>query len=208
VLEIMAAQGGSEDPAIIIMVWQKSSALVRLALYIGLTGLALGVQPSSPDLWRTFHKRILMAGRPRSMSEPIVDLPLRPKRGRIESAIAASERKIKATQADLAHDTAWLRLFELSGDSAEIPAYIDLNRILRRGEVTNLCMAALKAEGPLDTRELTHQIMAAKGLNPDDRVLAQDNSLRIVQTLRMKALRGAVLDGSERSKGACVRRLR
>jgi hypothetical protein len=64
-------------------------------------------------------------------------------------------------------------LFELSGDPAEVPACIELNRILRRGEITGLCMAALKAEGPLDTRELTHRVMAAKGLNADDRVLAQ-----------------------------------
>jgi len=203
----MAAQGASEDPAIVIMVWQKPSALVRLALYIGLTGLALGVQPSS-RLMAHMPQANSEGCRPRSMSEPIVNLPLRPKRGRIESAIAPYDRKIKETQADPAHVTAWLRLFELSGDTAEFPAYIDLNRILRRGEVTNLCMAALKAEGPLDTRELTHQIMAAKGLNPGDRVLAQDNSLRIVQTLRMRAQRGAVLDGSERRKGACVRRLR
>lgn len=79
------------------------------------------------------------------MGEPIVILALRRKRDRIESAIAGYERKIKEAQADLAHVTASLRLFELSGDPSEFPAYIDLNRILRRGEVTNICMAALKA---------------------------------------------------------------
>jgi hypothetical protein len=138
------------------------------------------------------------------MGEPIVILALRRKRDRIEGAIAGYERKIKEAQADLAHVTASLRLFELSGDPAEFPAYIDLNRILRRGEITSLCMAALRAEGPLDTRELTHRVMAAKGLNADDRVLAQAISLRIVQTLRMKARRGGALDGSERRKGVCV----
>ena len=141
------------------------------------------------------------------MGEPIVILALRKKRDRIESAIAGYERKIKEAQADLAHVTASLRLFELSGDPAEFPAYIDLNRILRRGEITALCMAALKAEGPLDTRQLTHRVMVPKGLNADDRVLAQAISFRIVQTLRMKARRGGVLDGSERRKGACVWRL-
>src|SRR5277367_5070619 len=141
------------------------------------------------------------------MSEPIVILALRRKRDKIESAIAGYERKIKEAQADLAHIGASLRLFELSGDPAEFPAYIDLNRILRRGEITALCMAALKAEGPLDTRELTHRVMAAKGLNADDRVLAQAISLRIVQSLRLKARRGGVLDGSERRKGACIWRI-
>ena len=56
----------------------------------------------------------------------------------------------------------------------------------------------------MDTRELTGRAMAAKGLNRDDRVLAQAISLRIVQTLCMKARRGGILDGSERRKGACV----
>jgi hypothetical protein len=142
------------------------------------------------------------------MGEPIVILALRRKRDRIEAAIAGYERKIKEAQADLAHVGASLRLFELSGDPAEFPAYIDLNRILRRGEITGLCMTTLQAEGPLDTRELTSRVMAAKGLNRDDRVLAQAISLRIVQTLRMKARRGGVLDGSERRKGACVWRLK
>src|ERR1700677_3060431 len=138
------------------------------------------------------------------MGEPIVILALRRKRDRIEGAIANYERKIKEAQADLAPVPASLRLFELSGDPSEFPAYIDLNRILRRGEVMALCMGALKAEGPLDTRELTSRIMAAKGLNRDDRVLAQAISLRIVQSLRLKARRGGTLDGNERRRGACV----
>ena len=138
------------------------------------------------------------------MGEPIVILALRRKRDRIESAIAGYECKIKEAQADPAHVTASLRLFELSGDPSEFPAYIDRNRILGRGEITGLCMAGHRAEGPVDTHELTSRVMAAKGLNRDDRVLAQAISLRIVQTLRMKARRGGVLDGSERRKGACV----
>jgi hypothetical protein len=114
-----------------------------------------------------------------------------------ESAIAAYERKTKEAHADLAHVTAWLRFFELSGDAAEFPTYIDLNRILRARRSHEPLHGAFKAEGPLDTQELTHQIMAAKRLNPDDRALVQDNSNTIVQTFRMKARRGAALDGSK-----------
>src|SRR5277367_4500525 len=99
------------------------------------------------------------------MSEPIVILALRRKRDKIEGAIAGYERKIREAQADLAHVTASLRLFELSGDPSEFPAYIDLNRILRRGETTRLCLEILRAEGPLDTRQLTQRLMEAKGLN-------------------------------------------
>ena len=141
------------------------------------------------------------------MGESIVILALRKKRDRIESAIAGYERKIKEAQADLAHVIASLRLFELSGDPNEFPAYIDLNRILRRGETTRLCMAALATEGPLDSRQLAQRVMAAKGLNSDDKVLAQAIRLRITQTLRIKALRGGPLDGTTRRKGVCVWRL-
>ncbi len=73
---------------------------------------------------------------------------------------------------------------------------------LRRGEITGLSMAALRTEGPLDTHELTSRVMTAKGLNRDDWVIAQAISLRIVQTLRMKARRGGILNGSERRNGA------
>jgi len=141
------------------------------------------------------------------MGEPIVILALRRKRDRIEGAIANYERKIKEAQADLAHVTASLRLFELSGDPSEFPSYIDLNRIFRRGETTRLCMEFLKAEGPLDTRQLTARVMGTKGLNSDDKVLFQAIALRITQSLRVKALRGGPLDGAERRKGVCVWRL-
>ena len=70
------------------------------------------------------------------MGELIGILALRRKRDRIEASIAAYERKIKEAHADLAHVTASLPLFELSGEPSEFPAYIDLNRVLRRSETT------------------------------------------------------------------------
>ncbi|MCE9650248.1 MAG: hypothetical protein K8R18_11565 [Parvibaculum sp.] len=142
------------------------------------------------------------------MTEPIAVLALRRKRDQISGVIAEYERKIKDAQADLAHVVASLRLFELTGDPSEFPSYIDLNRLLRRGETTRICIAALEAEGPLDTRELTQRVMRAKGLNETDKVLAQSIALRIVQTLRMKARRGGKLDGSVRRKGVCVWQIR
>jgi len=122
----------------------------------------------------------------------------------VKNVIAHYWREIKEAQASLAHGTASLRLFELSGDSAGFSTYINLNRVPRHGDVTNICMASLKVEGHLDTRELTSRVMDAKGLNRDDWVLARAILLRIVQTLRMNALRGGVLDGSERRKGVCL----
>jgi hypothetical protein len=99
------------------------------------------------------------------MTGPVVILSLRKKRDRICGVIAQYEQKIRDAQIDLAHVNASLRLFELTGDPSEFPPYIDLNRLLRRGETTRLCLEALRAEGPLDTRQLTQRIMKVKGLN-------------------------------------------
>jgi hypothetical protein len=62
-------------------------------------------------------------------------------------------------------------------------------------------MAALAREGPLDTREITQWVMAAKGLNDGDEVLARSIALRIVRTSRIKRTK---LDGNEKRKGVSV----
>ena len=137
------------------------------------------------------------------MGEPIAVLALRRRRDQISGVIAEYERKIKEAQHDLVHVVASLRLFELTGDPRDFPPYIDLNRLLRRGETTKLCLEALAKEGPLDTRELAQRVMRAKGLNPDDKVLGQAIALRIVQTLRLKRTK---VDGKERRKDAGMER--
>jgi hypothetical protein len=139
------------------------------------------------------------------MADPIAVLALRRRRDHISGVIAEYERKIKEAQHDLTHVVASLRLFELTGDPSEFPPYIDLNRLLRRGEATRLCLDALAKEGPLDTRELTQRVMAAKGLNDGDKVLARAIALRIAQTLHLKRTK---LDGKEKRKGVSVWRLK
>lgn len=141
------------------------------------------------------------------MAEPLSISILRRKRDKIRDVIAAYEAKLKTAQADLAHVNATLRLFEASGEPDDFPPYIDLNRVFRRGETTQICLEALRAEGPLDTRQLAVRVMRAKGLDTDDKVLVTTVSLRIVQTLRMRARRGQELDGTMRRKGVCVWRL-
>ena len=105
----------------------------------------------------------------------------------------------------MAHVIAALRLFAATGEPADFPPYVDLNRVLRRGETTKLCFEALAAEGPMDTRQLTERVMKAKGLDFGDKVLAQAISLRVVQTLRVRAIRKGDVDGTERRRG--VRRM-
>jgi hypothetical protein len=140
------------------------------------------------------------------MACPLSISILRKKRDQISCVIVAYEDRLRDAQRNLAHVNAALRLFEASGDPAEFPPYVDLNRVFRRGETTALCMAALTADGPLDTRQLTQRVMRAKGLDVTDRVLSASIALRVVQTLRMRAKRGKI-DGQERRKGVCVWRL-
>jgi hypothetical protein len=138
------------------------------------------------------------------MALPLSVSILRKKRDQIRDSIAAYEAQLRQAQADLAHVQAALRLFEASGHPHELPPYVDLNRILRRGETTALCMAALSAEGPMDTRQLAERVMQAKGLNAGDKVLGQAIALRVVQTLRIRAKRKGDIDGTERRRGVCV----
>lgn len=142
-----------------------------------------------------------------AMAIPLSVHMLRRKRNEIRDTIAAYEGKLREARADLAHVLATLRLFEATGEPADFPAYIDLNRVLARGETTKLCLEALKAEGPLDTRQLTQHVIAAKGLDGADKVIAQAIALRVVQTLRVRAKRKRDIDGTLRRRGVCVWRL-
>jgi hypothetical protein len=140
------------------------------------------------------------------MGEPIAVLALRKKRDQISGTIAHYERLIREAQHDLAHVNSALRLFEATGEAADLPPYVDLNRVLARGETTRICMDALAAEGPLDTRQLAMRVIRAKGLSETDKVLAQTIALRVVQTLRMRARRNKVVCQTK-TKGVCVWRL-
>jgi hypothetical protein len=53
---------------------------------------------------------------------------LRTKRDEIAAAIAAYERKLGQAQADLAHITAAIKIFEASGDPADMARYVDVYR--------------------------------------------------------------------------------
>ena len=140
------------------------------------------------------------------MGEPIAVFALRRKRDQISGAIAHYERLLREAQHDLAHVNAALRLFEATGEAADLPPYVDLNRVLRRGETTKVCMDALAKEGPLDTRQLALRVIRAKGLSESDKVLAQTVALRVVQTLRSRARRFKVIC-TIKTKGVCLWRL-
>ncbi|MFL1875215.1 hypothetical protein ACIKT0_08375 [Hansschlegelia beijingensis] len=131
------------------------------------------------------------------MSEPNVVLTLRRKRDEIEGAILAYEKRLEAARRDLAHVAATLQLFEAAADPEAVKPYQDVHRLFRRGEIVTLCKAALAERGPLDTRELSHAVMAAKGFAPDNE-LRKAVAFKIVQALTMQAKRGGVGRGEKR----------
>jgi hypothetical protein len=59
------------------------------------------------------------------MGEPIAVLALRRKRDLISGTIAKYEKLILAAQHDLAHVNSALRLFEVTGEAADLPPYVE-----------------------------------------------------------------------------------
>jgi hypothetical protein len=138
------------------------------------------------------------------MSLPLSVSMLRTKRNEIRDTIAAYEAKLSQAQADLAHVERTLRLFDASDDPYNLPKYVDLSRIFRRGDILPLCLSILAQESPLDTRQITERIMKGKGLDTRDKVLVQAISMRVVDTLRFRARRRADITSTEKRRGVCL----
>jgi hypothetical protein len=134
------------------------------------------------------------------MADPQVLSTLRRKRDDIEAAIATYRKKIDEAERDLSAVAATIRLFELNGEPQQFPAYADIGRLWKRGEIVAVCREALAKEGPLDTRELALRVIKAKGLDECDKVMRQTVAFRIVQALSIAAKRGKVL-GANRRRG-------
>ncbi|HTV38124.1 MAG TPA: hypothetical protein VMF12_16970 [Xanthobacteraceae bacterium] len=131
---------------------------------------------------------------------------LKRKRDDIARSIAAYEKKLNQAKADLAHINAAIRIFELGDAEGKFSApYVDIYRMFKRGEMAAICREALK-DGPRDTRQLAQAVMAAKGLETGDKVLAKAISYRLIHALRIQA-RGGRIVGVGRHKAARVWRL-
>ena len=124
------------------------------------------------------------------------------KRAEIEAAIANYERRLGQARADLAHVAACIAIFEASGEPGEAGAYVDTHRLFARGEPMAICREAL-ASGPKTTKELALCVMAAKGLDTGDKVLAKAMAARLIHALRMAAKRGKIAEAGKR-KGVKV----
>ncbi len=127
---------------------------------------------------------------------------LRSKRAEIQASITLYEKRIAQARADLSHVTACIAIFEASGDGEDLSSYVDTHRMFARGEIITLCKEAL-ASGPKTTKELALHVMAAKGLDTGDKVLAHAMAQRMIHALRQQWRRG-LIEGEGKIKGARV----
>jgi hypothetical protein len=128
---------------------------------------------------------------------------LRYKRDEIVASIKLYERQLEQARADLAHVMAAIRIFEASGNPKDIPKYIDIHRLFRRGETWALCKAALASNGSMTTKELALELMKAKILETGDKVLARALGMKLVNSQRKQELRGQLVCEGKR-KGVSV----
>jgi len=138
------------------------------------------------------------------MAEPIAVLALRRKCDEISGTIAHYERLLRKAQHDLAHVNASLRLFEATGEAADLPPYVDLNRVLKRGETTKICMDALAVEGPLDTRQLALRVIRPKGLSESAVLWRKRPKLLLSHTKAIKIGVALPRAGEQRKRNAGI----
>ena len=127
---------------------------------------------------------------------------LKRKREEIAASIKLYEKQLAQARSDLAHVEATMRIFAASGKPSDIARYVDTYRLFKRGEPWAICRAALTT-GPKDTRELSLELMKAKGMDTADTVLAKGLTNRLIHSLRMQEGRGRVRRAGKR-KGVTV----
>lgn len=126
------------------------------------------------------------------MKEKNVLKTLRTKKAEIERVIDQHEAQLKRARNDLAHIAAVIYIYEVNGEPSEFPAYVDFGPLFRRGEMMNICKAALASEGPLDTRELALRVIEAKGLSANDAPLKTTIAQRVTQAMTQQSKRGGI----------------
>ncbi len=130
---------------------------------------------------------------------------LRTKRDAIERAIISYETRLAQAKADLAHINAALAIFEGASEPGGHKVYVNIERLFGYGEIATLSAAALTA-GDMTTPQVTQRIMAAKGMDTGDKVLAKRLCLTVVQSLRGLARRRRV-QMVQKVQGVCIWRL-
>jgi hypothetical protein len=135
------------------------------------------------------------------MDDPLVIQTLKRKRAEISEVIAAYQGQIAQARHDLAHINASIRLFE--GGEQNRAWYIVSHGFFKKGEIADICVRHLKADGELNTRQLAERVMCEHNLDVTDTVLRNSVVFKVVQSLRHAARRKAVIMVDKR-KGICV----
>src|SRR5690606_30507036 len=128
------------------------------------------------------------------MADPQILTTLKSKREQIEKHLKTLERHVAQARHDLAHVNATIRLFEVDGKRLQFPAYVSFRSIFKKGEIFGLCKEALAAseDSTGDTRQIAAYIIAKKGWDASDRVLAVSVSHSVVTTLGERFRRGLI----------------
>ena len=105
------------------------------------------------------------------------------KRREIEAHIGSLERDLEQARRDLSAVLATIKVF--SGEGPVPTAYMNLSKLFPRHELPRLCRAALEAStGPISTREIAAHVIAAKGLDGQDRHLRKAIAYKVVNVMR------------------------
>ena len=115
--------------------------------------------------------------------DPQILKTLAAKRQEIESHIAKLEADLEQARRDLSAILAATAVF--SGEGRLPAAYMNLAKLFPRHELPRLCKAALEgATGPISTRDIAAHIIAAKGLDGQDRHLRKAIAYKVVNVMR------------------------
>jgi hypothetical protein len=124
---------------------------------------------------------------------------LRRKREEIRRTIIAYEERLSQAKADLSHVSAAITIFEGASEGTAPRPYVDVHRLFAHREMMGLARTALEAHGPLDTRQIVQHVLAAKGLDGGDKVLAKAIAFRMIHALRQQVRRGTLADVGKRA---------
>ncbi len=117
------------------------------------------------------------------MEQPQVINTLTAKRKQIEAYITSLERDLEQARRDLSAILAATKVF--TGDGPVPTAYMNLSKIFPRHEIPKLIWPLLEAAtAPLSTRDLAAHVIAAKGLDGQDRHLRKAVAYKIIQIMR------------------------
>lgn len=132
-----------------------------------------------------------------TMAEIRTVTTLEAKAEEIRRVIKQYERSLAQAKADLAAVNATIALFTNDGKSEDFLPYERIQKLMGRGETLPIVLDALRAQGPLTTRQLAVAVMQAKGLDTGDTVLAKVITSRLINILKPELRKGRIGDGGK-----------